>query len=70
VRLHLYLGFRAAGCLVRIATTAGDFDAGAGIAEHVRAAWCGHTKAVNADVYTHAQQQDLVTAGTAIFGAA
>jgi integrase len=47
--------------------------AAAGVADHVRAAWCGHTVAVNVSTYTHANKGDLVTAGAAlatIFGAA
>jgi len=47
--------------------------AAAGIPDHVRARWCGHTTAVNVSTYTHANQADLVTAGAAlaaIFGAA
>jgi hypothetical protein len=47
--------------------------AAAGVPAHIRAAWCGHSPEINASVYTHANQSDLVTAGAAlaaIFGAA
>ena len=31
----------------------------AGVPDHVRAAWCGHTVAVNVATYTHARPEDL-----------
>jgi integrase len=40
--------------------------AAAGVPDHIRAAWCGHTVAVNVSTYTHANQGDLVTAGAAL----
>ena len=47
--------------------------ASAGVADHVRAAWLGHSRDINVRVYTHASQADMATAGAAmavIFGAA
>jgi len=34
----------------------------AGVPPHIRAAWCGHTAAVNEVAYTFAQAQDLALA--------
>ena len=34
----------------------------AGVPEHIRAAWCGHTVAVNKHTYTHARPEDLAVA--------
>ena len=36
--------------------------AAAGVPDHIRAAWCGHTVAVNVAVYTHARPEDLAVA--------
>lgn len=42
--------------------------AAAGVPDHVRAAWCGHTVAVNVSTYTHARPEDLVAASRALAG--
>jgi integrase len=34
----------------------------AGVSDSVRAAWCGHTIAVNRRTYTHANPEDLAVA--------
>jgi integrase len=36
--------------------------AAAGVPDHIRAAWCGHTVAVNVATYTHARPEDLAAA--------
>ena len=36
--------------------------AAAGVAPHIRAAWCGHTQAVNETTYTHARPEDMAVA--------
>ena len=38
----------------------------AGIPPHIRAAWCGHTEAVNERTYTHARPEDLAMARDAL----
>jgi hypothetical protein len=40
--------------------------AAAGIPDHIRAAWCGHTVAVNVATYTHARPEDLAIARDAL----
>jgi integrase len=53
--------------------TADSVMAAAGVPEHIRAAWCGHTIGVNVTTYTHARQEDMTVAGAAlaaVFGAA
>ncbi len=42
--------------------------AAAGVPDHVRAAWCGHTVAVNVSTYTHARPEDLVAARDVLAG--
>jgi integrase len=42
--------------------------AAAGVPDHIRAAWCGHTVAVNVSTYTHARPEDLAVAGRALAG--
>jgi integrase len=42
--------------------TANSLMAAAGVPEHIRAAWCGHTVAVNKHTYTHARPEDLAVA--------
>ncbi|MGH3282883.1 MAG: hypothetical protein ACRDNW_27660 [Trebonia sp.] len=38
--------------------------AAAGVSDHIRAAWCGHTVAVDVGTYTHARPEDMrVAAG-------
>ncbi len=37
-----------------------------GVPPHIRAAWCGHTEAVNAAVYTYARPEDMAVAGTVL----
>ena len=52
--------------------TSNSLMAAAGVPDHIRAAWAGHTVAVNVAVYTHARPEDLVQARdalTAIYGA-
>jgi integrase len=46
--------------------TVNSLMAAAGVPDHIRAAWCGHTKAVNVAVYTHARPEDLVDAGAVV----
>ena len=48
--------------------TANSLMAAAGIPDHIRAAWCGHTVAVNVAVYTHARPEDLTMARDALAG--
>jgi integrase len=38
----------------------------AGIPDHIRASWCGHTVAVNVGTYTHARPEDLAMARDAL----
>ena len=45
--------------------TANSLMADAGVPPHVRAAWCGHTEAVNVAVYTRAAA-DMAVAGAAL----
>lgn len=42
--------------------TANSLMAAAGVPPHIRAAWCGHTQAVNEDTYTHARPEDMAAA--------
>jgi integrase len=42
--------------------TINSLMARAGVPPHIRAAWCGHTAAVNEESYTFAQAQDLALA--------
>jgi integrase len=42
--------------------SASSLLASAGVADHIRAAWCGHTAAVNVATYTHASAEDLAAA--------
>ena len=42
--------------------------AAAGVPDHIRAAWCGHTVAVNVSTYTHARPEDLAVASKALAG--
>jgi integrase len=46
--------------------TVNSLLAAAGVPDHIRAAWCGHTVAVNVATYTHARPEDLATAGAAL----
>ena len=48
--------------------TVNSLMAAAGIPDHIRAAWCGHTVAVNVSTYTHARPEDLVVASKALAG--
>jgi integrase len=43
--------------------------AAAGVPDHIRAAWLGHTTAVNNSVYTHVRASDLVAARDALTSA-
>jgi integrase len=49
--------------------TANSLMASAGVPPHIRAAWCGHTVAVNTSTYTHARAEDLVMARDALSAA-
>jgi integrase len=42
--------------------------AAAGVPDHIRAAWCGHTVAVNVSTYLHARPEDMVVAARALSG--
>jgi integrase len=42
--------------------TANTLMADAGVPDHIRAAWCGHTVAVNVASYTAARQESLSAA--------
>jgi integrase len=42
--------------------TVNSLMATAGVPDHIRAAWCGHTVAVNVATYTHARPEDLAAA--------
>ena len=46
--------------------TVNSLLAAAGVPDHIRAAWCGHTVAVNVATYTHARPEDLAAAGAAL----
>jgi len=46
--------------------TASSLMAAAGVPEHIRAAWCGHTVAVNKRTYTHARPEDMAIARTVL----
>lgn len=46
--------------------TANSLMADAGVPEHIRAAWCGHTVAVNKQTYTHARPESLAAARDAL----
>jgi len=46
--------------------TVNSLMAAAGVPDHIRAAWCGHTVAVNVATYTHARPEDLAVAGAAL----
>jgi len=46
--------------------TVNSLMAAAGVPPHIRAAWCGHTEAVNAAVYTHARPEDMAVASAAL----
>jgi integrase len=46
--------------------TVNSLMAAAGVPPHIRAAWCGHTEAVNERTYTHARPEDLAVAGAAL----
>ena len=48
--------------------TANSLMAAAGVPDHIRAAWCGHTVAVNVATYTHARPEDMAVAGEALSG--
>jgi hypothetical protein len=40
--------------------------AAAGVPHHIRAAWCGHTAAVNVATYAAARPEELAAAGMAV----
>jgi integrase len=42
--------------------TVNSLMAAAGVPDHIRAAWCGHTVAVNKSTYTHARPEDMAAA--------
>jgi integrase len=46
--------------------TVNSLMAAAGVPPHIRAAWCGHSEAVNESTYTHARPEDLAVAGAAL----
>jgi integrase len=46
--------------------TVNSLLAAAGGPDHIRAAWCGHTVAVNVATYTHARPEDLGRAAEAL----
>lgn len=46
--------------------TANSLMAAAGVPAHIRAAWCGHTQAVNEGTYTHARPEDMAAALAAL----
>jgi integrase len=48
--------------------TANSLMAAAGVPDHIRAAWCGHTVAVNVGTYTHTRPEDLGQALGALTG--
>ena len=43
--------------------TVNSLMAAAGVPPHIRAAWCGHSEAVNVATYTHARPEDMAVAG-------
>jgi integrase len=48
--------------------TTNSLMAAAGVPDHIRAAWCGHTTVVNVQTYTHARAEDLTQARDALAG--
>ena len=46
--------------------TVNSLIAAAGVPDHIRAAWCGHTVAVNVKDYTHARPEDMAVALAAL----
>jgi integrase len=46
--------------------TVNSLMAAAGVPDHIRAAWHGHSVAVNTSVYTHARPEDLAQARDAL----
>jgi integrase len=46
--------------------TTNSLMAAAGVPDHIRAAWCGHTVVVNVATYTHARPEDLALARDAL----
>lgn len=46
--------------------TVNSLLAAVGVPDHIRAAWCGHTVAVNVATYTHARPEDLGRAAEAL----
>ena len=46
--------------------TTSSLLAAAGVPDHIRAAWCGHTVAVQVSTYTHARPEDMAVAGRAL----
>jgi integrase len=48
--------------------TTSSLLAAAGVPDHIRAAWCGHTTAVQVSTYTHARPEDLAVASKALAG--
>lgn len=46
--------------------TTNSLMATAGVPDHIRAAWCGHTVAVNVAAYTHVRPEDLAAARDAL----
>jgi len=46
--------------------TANSLMATDGVPPHIRAAWCGHTQAVNEATYTHARPEDMAVAAAAL----
>jgi integrase len=55
-RIHLHDGRHTTNSLM----------AAAGVPDHIRAAWCGHTVAVNVATYTHARPEDFAQARDAL----
>lgn len=52
--------------LRNVRTTANSLMADMGVPDHIRAAWCGHTVAVNVSTYTVAHPETLAVAGGAL----
>ena len=48
--------------------TTNSLLAAAGVPDHIRAAWCGHTVAVNVSMYTHARPEDMALAAMVLAG--
>jgi integrase len=46
--------------------SANSLMAAAGVPDHIRAAWCGHSTAINTSVYTHSRPEDLPVAAAAL----